>query len=191
MKKISLATVFMLLAFTASWSQISLGVKAGLNESTQVFDGGGWNINPTFRPGILLGGFVQLKVISHFSLQPEIYYSMQGSNVGPMTYKADYVNVPVLIRWNITEKFNLHAGPQFGLLLTGKQNTPTTYSDFKSLDVGIVVGVGLELPMHFNVGFRTITGTTNVMQDNLKTANVSDIKSFVAQIFVGYTLFGK
>ena len=187
MKKTVLSVVFVALAFTASWSQLSLGVKAGLNLSDQTFSGGGYTTSPDFRVGILMGGYARLKLNSNFDIQPELYFSMQGAKSGSITYKADYINVPILFRWNITDNFNLHAGPQFGLLLTGKQITSTAYSDYKTLDVGAVLGLGIELPMNFNVGFRTVIGLADI---NNSSVSSSTVHNFVIQAFVGYTLFG-
>ena len=188
MKKFIILFVFLVTSFTAAWSQISLGVKAGVNLAGQTFSGGGYTTSPDFRPGILLGGYAHVKFNPHFGLQPEVYYSMQGAKSGPVIYKADYINVPVLLRWNISENFNLHAGPQFGLLLTGKQSTSTAYSNYKSLDVGAVFGLGIELPMNFNVGLRTVVGLIDV---NNNPASVTKVHNFVIQAFVGYKLFGK
>ena len=187
MKKIVLSIAFVMLAFTASWSQLSLGVKAGLNLSDQTFSGGGYTTSPDFRVGILLGGYARLKLNSTFDLQPELYFSMQGAKSGPITYKADYINLPVLLRWNITDNFNLHAGPQFGFLLTGKQNTSSAYSNYKTLDVGAALGLGIELPMNFNVGFRTVIGLADI---NNNSGTSTSVHNFVIQAFVGYTLFG-
>jgi hypothetical protein len=194
MKKITLTIILAMAVITGAWSQVSFGIKAGLNIANQVYTGGGF----TSSPGSLLGfhGGVYLHAkMGKFGIQPEAYYSMTGSKPtfsgASNAVKTNYISLPILLRWNITDFFNIHAGPQFGLLLSAKQTFNGTTTDIKnqmkSGDFGIAGGAGFDLPMGLNGGARIVAGMSDI--DN--SASTTKVKNFIFQVYLGLRLIGK
>ena len=194
MKKITLTIIIATAGITGAWSQVNFGIKAGVNIANQVYTGGGF----TSSPGSLLGfhGGVYLHAkMGKFGIQPEAFFSMAGSKPtlsgASNAVKTNYISLPILLRWNITNFFNIHAGPQFGLLLSAKQTLNGTTTDIKkqvkSGDFGIAGGAGFDLPMGLNGGARVVGGLSDVSN----TSSTTKTKNFIFQVYLGMRLMGK
>lgn len=194
MKKVlSLLAFFSLVAIGSYAQGVSGGLKLGLNLANQTFSGNGYVTSPSFRPSIHAGGYLTAMISSKLGVQPEILYSSQGTKSGSdYTVKLNYITIPVLVRFNITERFNVHAGPQIGILASAKQKIASESSDIKDSvkgsDIGIAGGLGVDLPMGLNFGFRFVKGITNVNDEN---SDAIKVKNYNLQFSVGYKLFGK
>lgn len=102
------------------------GVKAGANISTANLD------IPLATKSLLayhIGGFVNIGLGGKFALQPELLFSAQGYKqdysdrdipIEAAKLSWNYVNLPVLVQYAVTEKLHVEAGPQFGVLVTAK-----------------------------------------------------------------------
>ena len=55
----------------------------------------------------------EIPIANRFSFQPELLYSGQGSSVN-----LNYLNIPLMAKYNLTKEFSLEAGPQIGFLLS-------------------------------------------------------------------------
>ncbi|OUJ73360.1 porin family protein [Hymenobacter crusticola] len=167
-----------------SASTTSFGVKAGVSQA--VLDGTVNQITE-YKAGLHLGAFMRYRPSNHFALQPEITYSQQGSNntvpLGSMDIvnktKLSYLNVPILAKVYLGDVFNIQFGPQFGLLLSGRQvgqtgytmssSSGTTYQtadvettkDYKS-DVALCGGLGVDLKNGLIIATRINYGLTNI-----------------------------
>ena len=66
-----------------------------------------------------------MKISDKFSLQPALLYSQQGFKTGTSNdvVKLDYINIPILAKYYISDVFSLEVGPQFGFLLSSKYNS--------------------------------------------------------------------
>lgn len=106
----------------------------------------------------------------------------------------NYIEIPVLLKVNLTRNFNIHAGPYFAYLIdaqvTNKNNNGTldfenTYNndDFNKFDYGLSGGVGLDfetigLGIRYNYGLQTVgkerqfAGVTYTVPDG-KNSNLS------------------
>ncbi len=127
-------------------------------------------------------------------LQPEVLFSMQGSKQDGYDYKVitNYVNIPVLLRYDITDMFSVHAGPQFGVLLSADAEYSGGSQDikeyYKGTDIGIAIGAEADdLPLNLGVGVRYILGLTNVAEEDIDFEEAS-VKSGVIQIYVKFRL---
>jgi len=194
MKKVlSLIAFFSLFAVGVYAQGVSGGVKLGLNLANQTISGNGFTASPSFRPAIHAGGYITLMLTENFGVQPEILYSGQGYKQNGYAFKANYVTVPVLVRYNFTDLFSIHAGPQIGILASAKadfgQGDEDVKDQLKGTDIGIAAGLGIDLPMGLNFGFRFVKGMSNILDD----ADGSDYKqkNYNLQLSVGYKLFGK
>lgn len=165
------------------------GVKGGL--TLAVLDGQ-INTNSEYKPDFHLGGFLRRRPTPSFALQPELVYSRQGAKnsfpVGPVTLETkttlSYLNVPVLAKVYLGKVFHLQVGPQFGLLLGGREKGQVGYTqssngnsfiedekdvkdEFKS-DIAICGGIGIDLPSGLTVGARLNYGFTNIENNELR-----------------------
>lgn len=196
MNKLFLTALFIVAASSFSLAQgVSFGLKAGVNFANQTIETSSISLSPDGRTGFHGGVYLTGMVTEHFGIQPEVYYSMQGSefNVGNTTTKInmDYLSIPVLFRYNITDFFNIHVGPQFGIVMKAETKSGSNTADFKddvkSADIGGAFGAGVDLPFGLNGGLRYVQGFSNISNDD---SNDSKLKNKMFQIYIGYRLFG-
>lgn len=194
MKKIlSLFAFLSLIAVGVNAQGVSGGLKLGMNLASQTISNGEFGItsSPSFRTSIHAGGYLTLMVSEKFGVQPEVLYSGQGFKQGEGTMKINYITVPVLARLNFTSVFSIHAGPQIGILMSAKAEGQGESVDMKEYlkgtDIGIAAGLGVDLPMGLNFGFRFVKGMTNIVD----ISEASKQKNYALQFSVGYKLFGK
>lgn len=198
MKKIFLTISFVYFMALASHAQgISGGIKAGLNLTNQNISFGSLSLNTNSKVGFHGGAYLTAMFSEKIGLQPEILFSMQGSEVDLFGDKGkfnfNYVNVPVLVRFNITDMVNIHAGPQLGLLLSAEAKGDDGSSEdikdsMKGTDISAAFGLGIDLPMGLNFGLRYNLGLVDVAEDD--DGDV-ELKNSNFQIYVGFRLFGK
>jgi hypothetical protein len=191
MKKLIITSLFLSCVSMAGFSQgISVGLRAGLNMAT-ITGKGVANVN--FKAGGFGGAYLTAMLGGKIGIQPEALFSMQGYSVTGGNYTFNYVNIPVFVRFNVAKIINIHAGPQFGLLLSAKVK-PTGGSstdvkdNYKSSDIAAVIGAGVELPFKLNAGIRFNVGLTDI---NNITGSTATIKNTMLQVFVGYSIIGK
>ena len=168
----------MALVSTASFAQ-TFGVKAGVNfasltgDDAEGMDG---------RTSMVFGGFAKFQVSEKFAFQPELLYSMQGATTSEsfwigeddvdvdVTVKLDYLNIPLMAKYYVTEGFSLQAGPQVGFLLSakakveagGEEEEEDIKDDFKGLDFGLNFGAGYELESGLGFDARYNLGLSNI-----------------------------
>jgi len=110
MKKIMIIAVVAFLSTTAVKAQtISLGAKAGVNFASLSGD----DVEDLdARTSFHLGLMAEARFSDKFAIQPEILYSSQGAKVDDMTLKLDYLTIPVMLKYYVTNEISLEAGPQ-------------------------------------------------------------------------------
>ncbi len=146
------------------------------------------------KVGFHVGAFAELGLSESFAIQPELLFSTQGASFEEDGVEADYnlsyLTLPVLAKVKIGEVFNIHAGPQFGLLLSSEAKfgdlEVDTKDENKSVDVGVAFGIGADLPVGLTLAARYNLGLTDIAEENQGEA----VKNGVIQISVGYKLFG-
>ncbi len=132
------------------------------------------------RIGLNIGVNGEFVLTERFSLEPGVYYSMQGAKKSESgvtaTLKNDYVNIPVLGKVYAYKGLNFFAGPQIGFLVNSKASGSysgisvdvDTKDAFKTVDFALVFGAGYQtdLGLNFSVNY------------NLGLANTFDTGSF-------------
>lgn len=109
MKRFVLASVMLFLATAFSFSQeIAFGVKAGLSLSNLT------NSSLNVRPGLVIGGFANIRFNDYVALQPELQYAMQGGKYDDLTTKLDYIQIPVMVKGYMWKGLNIEAGIPHG-----------------------------------------------------------------------------
>jgi hypothetical protein len=197
MKKLLLTSFVMVLALYSYSQGISGGVKAGMNLSNQKISGSGISLDTKARPGLHAGVFAVIMLNEKFGIQPEVLYSMQGSKLdlsgNDGKFKFDYINIPVLFRYNITDMISVHAGPQFGILASAKveeeDGDETDIKDqAKGMDFGMAGGAEVVLPAGLGFGARYVIGLTNIVDDQPDVDETWKNRSF--QVYAFYRIFG-
>jgi hypothetical protein len=169
-------------------------VKAGLNISNQNVSWSGSSIDTKAKVGIHLGGYAVIMLIENFGIQPEILFSMQGAKYPDYDGKTmfNYLNIPILARYNINEMFSVHAGPQIGFLLSAKSEDNGDKMDrkdeFDGTDIGGAIGVNAEWPSGINCGIRYVIGFSQISKD---VDDNGEFKNNVFQLYAAYKLFDK
>lgn len=170
---ITIITILVLLASSATAQHTNIGVKGGLNSfNIETDNGSGFDSKIGLHVGLL--GHIHLS--NQFGLQPEIVYSMQGAKSGNSEIKLDYINVPVLVQYMFDNGFRVQAGPQLGILLNAKAENSSSLDvsdEFKSIDLGLSVGAsyvhvstGFGLDARYNLGLSDISETSIVNSTN-------------------------
>jgi hypothetical protein len=164
MKRIILVAIaLMAFGFTNAQST-KYGVKGGLNVSGIT----GYAEDTKTLIGFHVGGFAEIKVIEKLAIQPEFLFSTQGTVIegfngdSNTTVKVNYLNIPVLAKYYITNAFTVEAGPQIGFLLSAKTRGEDVSDLYKSTDFGFNLGCGYNFTENIFVGARYTIGLTDV-----------------------------
>ncbi|HEY5747371.1 MAG TPA: porin family protein [Chryseolinea sp.] len=194
MKKFTTVLCIMFFASVGAFAQgVSGGIKAGLNLANQTYSGNGYTTSPSFLPALHGGVYLTAMFSEHLGLQPELLYSGQGAKSGDYKRQMAYINVPVLVRYNLNSLVSFHAGPQIGFLASAKDKVSSSSTDvkdkFKSTDMSIAAGVGIDLPIKLNFSFRFVKGLSDIA--NIDDTDNTKAKNYALQFSVGYKLFGK
>ncbi len=179
---------------------IKFGVKAGINLANA--SGNGIDLftdgeKSDSKLGITIGAFLEYEISEKFSIQPEIFYSQQGfkkniSNSDEFTLKLDYINIPILAKYNASDNFSFLLGPQIGFLLSSKldreqEERPlvAVKSDevetdskefFKKTDVGLNFGLHYEFDNGLGINARYYVGLKDIF--DFTTADVITDSNF-------------
>ena len=183
MKKIIMTAAAVMAFAFANAQEVKFGVKAGVNFATLGGDADGSSLT-----GFHVGGLAEIKLSDKFAIQPEVLYSTQGSEFTEdgfdFKFETSYINVPVMAKYYVVDKFSLEAGPQVGFLLSAKAEGEDVKDSFKSVDFGVNFGAGYDFTENFFAGVRYNLGLSNVAD----TEEGDDFKmnNSVFSISVGY-----
>ena len=179
-KKVLFAAVLLASFSTMSFGQnMKFGIKGGL-QSTNLSGDGHQYRDP--RLGIFFGGFGQKAIQSKVIFQPELLFSLQGSNEESTDENINmwYLNVPLMFKFNVAGGFNLEAGPQLGFLLSASADDDHISDDYNPLDLGLNFGASYNFTSHFEGGIRYCVGLTDAYDGR------GDAYNRALQFSVGY-----
>lgn len=191
---------------SASYGQISAGLKTGLNLSTF----GGYPGTAKYKPGLHFGVYMNIALNEKWSLQPEVLINTVGSKTEEKhpdysfegTSKLSYLSVPLSLQYSVGN-FNIHVGPQLSFLLSAKEEYTISSTDsgvtltesfeddtkeyLKSVDLGLNFGAGfrfgkLGINARYSLGLSNISDEAE--EDDYKLSNNS------IQLSVLYRVFG-
>jgi opacity protein-like surface antigen len=183
MRKLLLISILFFAPFIGQSQEMGFGIKGGLNfanlSGDDVDDIGS-------RTGFHLGLLAEFGLSPNFSIQPEVLYSAQGAKEDDMTWKLDYLTIPVMVKYYATDGLSIEAGPYIGFNTTSEVEFDGETLDLKdeteSTDFGLGLGLGYELPMGVLFQARYAIGLSDIASDG-------DAKNSVFQLSVGYKLF--
>jgi hypothetical protein len=186
MKKVFLFLVVVVITtLSANAQQVQFGAKGGLNIATLNGSGSG---GLSSLVGVHFGGLASIKVSDLFHVQPELVFSTQGAKGAGGKLNLDYLNIPVLAKYTITDGLDIEAGPQFGFLLSAKAkdnagNSTNVSSSIKSVDIALAVGASYDITKMIGVDVRYNIGLTDI--NNPSNSN-NTLHNAVVQIGVYY-----
>lgn len=166
---------------------LDLGIKAGVNFSN-LTDAS----NLTNKTGFVVGAFVGGKLGDKFGIQGDLLYSAQGANSDDPTFEdldLNYVNVPVVLKYFISDTFHVHAGPQFGFIVDDNiSNVFNNIAEAEGFDLTGVLGLGLDLPMGIRIDGRYNFGLSNTIKVNNPNVTLNEPgRNTVFTLSVGYS----
>lgn len=193
MKKLPKIITMLFTAFlcgnAAQAQDFTFGPKVGYNNAK--LEGKSWTEfhDTNSMSGFHVGAFAEIR-FNKFAIQPEVYYSSTSGKLKATSdnvehdFDLNYVNVPLMLKYYITNGIAIEAGPQAGFLTDSKvkftdldPNSPK----FNDFDFSLNVGLSVNLPLNFMISARYNAGMTNVIDE----PNV-DWKNRVMQLSVGY-----
>jgi hypothetical protein len=200
MKKTIFTAAFLML-FSFAFGQLGLGVKGGLNLAGQTIKDTDIDISTEMKPGFHAGAYLYYFIKkSSWGIQIEGLYSFKGSDITYKTIAGDfsgdqklyYIDIPVLVRWQIIKFLNVHAGPQFDLLVSAEETLNGATEDIKdeltSGEFGFAFGAEANLPFRINVAARYVVGFTDIFKgtDNVDYSK----KNNLLMISLGIRILG-
>ena len=175
---ISAFTLLMLIFTSSVKAQESrFGIKGGVNVSNMYTN----DIHDeNTKIGLNGGFFLKAALSEHIALQPELLFTMKGSELefdtpfadGTGSFSLNYIEVPMMGVFNITKNFNIHAGVYIASLINVTIENEGSVSlfdfeaeldrdNFETFDYGLVGGVGLDfnklsLGIRYDYGLNTV-----------------------------------
>ena len=189
MKRILFVTIAVLIGLAANAQKVQYGVRGGLNVSKEtdhilnVVDYGTIELDTHFRPGLNVGGFINIPSGDKFAFEAGVSYSMLGykDKIYEMEASDDYFYAEVMSHYftiPIAEKFYpfgsglfIEFGPQLGFLLSKKAtlNDDAGYTPFKgdnnTFDFAILGGLGYRFTDNIFLHARYIHSLTETSKD--------------------------
>jgi hypothetical protein len=200
MKKLMLTAVAVITFAFSNAQETRIGIKGGVNLTSI----NGYGTQSTSRVGFQVGGFAEIKISDKFAIQPELLLSTQGrcteisgSGFGFRSKEKSglvYLNIPVMAKFYVVDKFSIEAGPQIRFLLGAKSKWEVTSengtfsgnddvkSSYDDLDLGVNLGAGYDFTKDLSVGFRYNLSLTSYG----KSLDGNKIYNSVYLLSVGY-----
>lgn len=174
---------------TRGEEEVSFGIKAGVNFASFAGDG---TDDLSGRTGLHVGAMAEIPLGSFFAVQPELIYSMQGAEYDVDgqngKFKFDYLNIPVIFKFEVAEGLNLEVGPQVGFLLSANAEMGDIEQDIKDYikgtDFAAAVGLSYRMQSGLSVGARANLGFSEGSDD--EDFFDPNWKNSVIQISLGY-----
>ncbi|MBU2920434.1 PorT family protein [Winogradskyella psychrotolerans] len=176
MKKYLFSLLFVSFATVGMSQDIMYGVRGALNVSNLDFEPDA-EFENKHRNGFAFGGFVDFGFTEKTSLLLELQWSAEGGKEEEI--RADYIHLPILLRFSLSDRFILGVGPKIGLK-TWKANDLFSTATFSG-----VAGLEYMVTDEFFVDARLSYGVTNVIDQDLKKL---EAKNHVIQFGFGMKL---
>ncbi|MEW4924317.1 porin family protein [Algibacter sp. 2305UL17-15] len=216
MKKVyATAIVILSIVFTVNAQDIKFGAKAGVNIASVTGDIN----NAKSRTAFHIGGMAEIPISAEFFVQPELLFSSQGYKVDNGTGVLNYINLPIIGKYFVTDELSIEAGPQIGYLLSATikvdevnngggngneplPNTATKTANTKSSSAASSL-LDSDIKEFFNstdisfgigAGYKLENGINlsaryNIGVSNISKDNSDNIKSSIFMLSIGYFFF--
>lgn len=179
-----------MLTTTFAQTKIGYGVRAGMNLS-EVAATLNNEITSQWRVGFVGGFFADFRFNDNIGLELDLLYSQQGVTKYRMRHDSgrdaagfklntNYINIPLLVKFYLTDKFNLAVGPQGSFLVKTKvdgldnaEEYDYTKSSPNKANIDFVLGAGYEITDRLSMDLRYSIGITQTYKkrDGLRLTN--------------------
>ncbi len=125
-------------------------------------------IETSRRTGINTGFVILVPLNDKLFFQQEYLYSQMGGQEkkSGTVYKLNYFSMPVFLKYQLTEKFSLMAGPQFDLLINAKKIENGVSSlithDTEERSFAIAAGVEFKIIRSISLCARYLHGINHI-----------------------------
>lgn len=190
-----LSAIIFLLSISQLKAQLPhFGVKAGLNIANLSGDDVK-GVDPlySYHGGLTL----RIGLGEVVAIQGEALYSLKGTDLKDSSeINLNYLDFPLILRFKMGEKWRLHLGAQFGMLLSAEVQsdgkTVGVKNQFKNVDYSAVAGIEHELPFGLGFGARYMLSLDSIGDDYTEPITnekieALDIRNGVLQVFVAFT----
>lgn len=204
------AAIALVLATSTSFSQSNagsgIGVKGGINASSLNAD----DVDESnMRIGMHIGFFAKIAITEDLAFQPEFLYTMKGAKLqyqnafvsGTATYALDYLELPLLLAYSLSDALSIHGGMYVAALSKAKVTNESDIGlfnfeseldkeDFESIDYGVVIGAATHFDV-FSIGIRYDYGLAAVGKERVfagSTYVFPDASNSTFQLYFAVTL---
>lgn len=180
-----------ILSTSSAQLPIDFGIKAGVNLAN--FSGTDMDLDS--RQAFVVGASLDISLpMFPVAVESGVYYSQKGAESGGSTIKLDYVEVPVLAKFNFGPPgpFSPHlvAGPYVGFLVDSELedsagNTADLEDFTEEVDFGGIVGLGADFNMgltKLNAQVRYSMGLSSVFTNQLDDGERNAVLSVVVGV---------
>jgi hypothetical protein len=184
MKIILLLFFAAIVTITAS-AQVKLGAKAGINIANLTLSNVPSGFSLSSKTDFNAGLFALVPLFTSCYLQPELMYSGQGAATSVLgssgTLNYNYLNIPILFKYQHLSGLFAETGPQIGFLLSANEKangqTLNAKDATQSVDFSWAFGVGYKFSeIGLGIDARYNLGLTNLSKNNSST-NVTEKNS--------------
>ncbi|MBL7964968.1 MAG: PorT family protein [Flavobacteriales bacterium] len=150
---------------------MAIGLKASAGTST--WQAAGLAVKPILSGS--LGAYMPLYALRKVEVQPELLLTAMGCELTrrenqKQLVRTAYVQLPLSVKYFVTPVFDLQAGGYAGYLLyahsSGYGDQADIRDQFRNMDFGLHVGLGLELISGLDFGVRYTQGMTGIWQND-------------------------
>lgn len=168
MKKIFLLCAFVTLLSSVASAQLRFGIKGGVNIATVKFNKD--VIDSDNTTGFHIGPTIELGGATPLSLDVAVLYSQKGFEYEDESYKNDYIEVPINLKWKPFELPFVQpyaaVGPYFSFRVAGDKvwDIPGSVREqikAKNFNTGLNLGIGAEVLNTVQIGLTYSWGFTN------------------------------
>jgi hypothetical protein len=182
------------------------GVKGGFNMSN-LYNSDDDVDDENVLYGFNAGVYATLPISDYIAIQPELLFTTKGAELeynndllqGNAKFKLNYIELPLLVRVNITKNFNIQAGVYASYLVSSKVtgdgdidfNEEVDTDDLNKFDAGLSAGVGVDFSP-ISIGVRYNYGLTTVGKERNDgfggTYTFPDAKNSNLSVYLSYKL---
>jgi hypothetical protein len=190
---VKLSIVLLSLTMTSDLlAQAAFGIKGGLNLTALKIDDpeASYDSRTGFHAGVFLRG-----KFGKVGIQPELLlFTQRGegtfSGFDKVEESFTYLSIPVILKFYPVGGLNFQLGPQFGFLIDGEQTyesaliktTRDINEAYKSSDVSISIGAGVDAGFGLNIDMRYNIGVMDINNE----ANGEPAKSRIFLVSLGW-----
>ncbi len=170
--------------------EFNFGAKGGVNFATLTGD----DVDADMKTSFHLGLVAEIPFAENFFFGPEVLYSSQGAKISEDgmdgSFKLDYIQIPLMLRYYAGPGFSLEAGPQIGFLTSSEVEAEGVSVDvedyFKSTDFGVNLGIGYKFMNGLFLQSRYNLGLSNIWDSDEFDTGDEKLKNSVIQLSIGY-----